>query len=74
MIFKLKMDKKIILIPLVIGGTILMIKLVEAKKPLEELELPEYPVSRVVFIQDKITELASEQTKIPKQELNLLWT
>jgi len=60
---------------LIIGGIILMIKLVEAKpKPPEELELPEYPVSRVVFLQDKLTELASEQINIPKQELNWLWT
>jgi len=59
---------------LIIGGTILMIKLVEAKpKPPEELKLPEYPVSRVVFIQDKLTESISEQINIPKQELNWLW-
>jgi len=73
------MNKKRIMnkiIPIaIIGGTILMIKLVKAKpKPPEELELPEYPVSRVVFIQDKLTELASEQINIPKQELNWLWT
>ena len=59
---------------LIIGGTILMIKLVEAKKPTEELELPEYPVSRAVFIQDQLTNLASQELNIPQTELNWLWT
>jgi len=72
---KKRIMNKIIPAIILIGGTILMIKLVEAKpKPPEELVLPKYPVSRVVFIKDKLTELASEQINIPKQELNWLWT
>jgi len=72
---KNSMEKRIPIAIAIIGGTILMIGLVKAKpSPEEELVLPEYPVSRAMFIQNKLTELASKELNIPQTELNYMWT
>ena len=71
---------KTIPILILIGGTILIITMIKAKpEEIEEPEeenglLPQYPVERVVFIQDQLTNLASQELNIPKTELNYMWT
>lgn len=65
---------KTIPILILVGGIILLITMVKAKPEEPELELPEYPVSRVVFVQDQLTNLASQELNIPQTELNYMWT